>query len=461
MTASSTKRFDLVIVGGGVAGWTAARRAQQLGADVAVLEKTHAGFGFGNGRLSGGVFHAAYMDPKSDPDALFTAITTNADGHARPDLAQVWADNVGRAFEFLVSEGAEFAPGGPDEYMQNVLMPPREAVIGRVFAGSGPDKMLTKMWQTFLEQVGTFLPSHRVIDLDSEGGAITGVFAQTPRGPAHIAGKAVLLADGGFQGNPELVETYITNAYKLRGSPHDTGDALRMGLARGAVAVNMEWFYGAPLCRDALNDDRLWPYPTPSGLIANGLLVDAYGHRFVDEALSPDLVADVIAKSRTPGDCWVIFDEDTWETVGCEGGAPINPTLVDSGGTVFSAPTVAGLAEATGLPEAALVEALEAFNEFCATDAEMDPPKGGRSTPFTSTTMYALPVIAGITFAMGGLLVDDKARVMHRDGSPIRGLYAAGGSMGGLQGGPQSKGYTGGWSEASTFGLLAAEDAVS
>ena len=245
-------------------------------------------------------------------------------------------------------------------------------------------------------------------------GVITGVYVETPRGPVHIAGKAVLLADGGFQGNPEMVTTYITNAYKLRGSPHDTGDALRMGLAHGAVAVNMEWFYGAPLCRDALNDDRLWPYPTPSGLIANGLLVDAYGHRFVDEALSPDLLADVIAKSRTPGDCWVIFDEETWETIGREGGAPINPTLVESGGTVYSAPTVAGLADETGLPEAALLETLEAFNQLCATGAEMDPPKSGRSTPFASTTMYALPVIAGITFAMGGLLVDDRARVMHR-----------------------------------------------
>jgi fumarate reductase flavoprotein subunit len=451
----------MVIVGGGVAGWTAARRAQQLGADVAVLEKTHAGFGFGNGRLSGGVFHAAYKDPKSDPNELFKAITANADGHSRPDLAQVWADNVGRAFEFLESEGADFAPGGPEEYMQNVLMPPREPVIGRVFAGSGPDRMLTKMWETFLEQGGTFLPSHRAIDLDSEDGVITGVIARTPRGPIRIAGNAVLLADGGFQGNPELVKTYITGAYKLRGSPHDTGDALRMGLAHGAVAVNMEWFYGAPLCRDALNDDRLWPYPTPSGVIANGLLVDAFGRRFVDESLSPDLIVDVIAKSRTPGDCWAIFDEEVWETVGREGGAPINPTLVESGGTVYSAPTVAGLAEQTGLPEVGLTHSLDAFNRFCATGAEMDPPRGGRSVAFASSTMYALPVIAGITFAMGDLLVDDRARVMHRDGSPIRGLYAAGGSMGGLQGGPQSKGYTGGWSEASTFGLLAAEHAVS
>ena len=92
---------------GGVAGWTAARRAQELGADVAVLERTHAGFGFGNGRLSGGVFHAAYMDPTSDPNELLrAAILESSGGHARPELAKAWAMNVGRAFEFLEKEGA-------------------------------------------------------------------------------------------------------------------------------------------------------------------------------------------------------------------------------------------------------------------------------------------------------------------------------------------------------------------
>lgn len=457
MTSDS---HDLVIVGGGVAGWTAARRAQDLGADVAVLERTHAGFGFGNGRLSGGVFHAAYMDPKRDPKELLATILENAGGHTRVELAEAWAMNVGRAFEFLEKEGATFAAGGTEEYMQHVLMPPRAAVIGRVFAGSGPDKLLTKMWTTFLKNGGTFLPSHRVVELDSTEGVVTGVIASTPRGTIRIRGTAVLLADGGFQGNPELVERYITRDYKLRGSPHDTGDALRMGLKLGAVPVNMDGFYGAPLCRDALNDDRLWPYPTPSGLIAAGLLVDAFARRFVDETTPPELIADAIAKSRTPGDCWAVFDEDTWETVGREGDASVNPTLVQSGGTIVSAPDDQHLAAQTGLPVVHLRATLESFERFCDHGEPMSPPKTGRSTRFSSTTLYALPVIAGITFAMGGLLVDPDARVIHRDGSPIEGLYAAGGSMGGLQGGPMSRGYTGGWSEATTFGLLAAEHAV-
>ena len=146
--------------------------------------------------------------------------------------------------------------------------------------------------------------------------------------------------------------------------------------------------------------------------------------------------------------------------MGREGGASINPTLVESGGTIVSAPDEQHLAARTGLPAEESARTLESFERFCDHGEAMTPPKTGRSRRFTSTTLYALGVIAGITFAMGGLLVDPDGRVMHKDGSPITGLYAAGGSMGGLQGGPMSKGYTGGWSEATTFGLLAAEHAV-
>jgi fumarate reductase flavoprotein subunit len=68
----------------------------------------------------------------------------------------------------------------------------------------------------------------------------------------------------------------------------------------------------------------------------------------------------------------------------------------------------------------------------------------------------AIPVVAGNTFTMGGLLVNRFGQVLNGDDQPIPGLYAAGGTMGGLQGGPRI-GVAGGWSEASTFGLLAAE----
>ena len=277
---------DLVIVGSGVAGLTAGRRAQQLGLRTVILEKFESGPGFGNGRLSGGWFHAAMMDPKlRHPDELYETVIERCDGYARPELVRVWADNVLRARQFLGDEGGTFGVLDPDdESKHNVLMPSRPAVIGRIWKDHGPDLLLTRMWRTYVDSGGDHRPGHRVISLErSPEGTVNGVWAETSTGRVLIEGNAVLLCDGGFQGNPDLVAQYITPFYKLRGSTFDTGDCLQMGLAVGAKTVNMDWFYGYPLCKDSLVDDRLWPSPGPGMLIAHGMLVDGSGRRFVDE----------------------------------------------------------------------------------------------------------------------------------------------------------------------------------
>src|SRR4051794_25656838 len=123
MTASE---FDLVVVGAGLAGWTAARRAQQLGANVAVLEKHTAGPGFGNTRLSGGWFHAAYLSPLRPADELYDELMRKTESHARPELVRAWADNVARALRFLRSEGGEFGAAGDEEAQRYVLQPVRD-----------------------------------------------------------------------------------------------------------------------------------------------------------------------------------------------------------------------------------------------------------------------------------------------------------------------------------------------
>jgi succinate dehydrogenase/fumarate reductase flavoprotein subunit len=300
-----TQEFDLVIVGAGVAGLTAARRAQELGLRPAILEKFDEGPGFGNGRLSGGWFHAAMMDPKvRRPDELYEAVIERCDGHARPELVRVWADNVLRALEFLASQGGTFGVLNPDEEsMHNVLMPARAAVIGRPWENHGPDLLLTRMWKGFVEEGGAYRPGHRATRLELDDGRVVGVWAETAEGDVLTRGGAVLLCDGGFQGNAELVAHYITSFYHLRGSTLDTGDALQMGLAAGAKTVNMDWFYGYPLCADVLHDDRLWPNPAPNAVAMAGVVVDGSGERFADETSGPEELANKIARCATPDRC--------------------------------------------------------------------------------------------------------------------------------------------------------------
>jgi fumarate reductase flavoprotein subunit len=77
----------------------------------------------------------------------------------------------------------------------------------------------------------------------------------------------------------------------------------------------------------------------------------------------------------------------------------------------------------------------------------------------TRAPFHAIPVIAGIMYTQGGVLIDGRGQVLDQAEKPIPGLYAAGGTMGGLEGGPEN-GYAGGWSQSSTMGLVAAESAV-
>jgi fumarate reductase flavoprotein subunit len=452
-------RPDLVIVGSGVAGLSAGRRAQQLGLRTVILEKFESGPGFGNGRLSGGWFHAAMMDPKlRHPDELYQTVIERCDGYARPNLVRVWADNVLRARQFLGDEGGTFGVLDPDdESKHNVLMPSRPAAIGRVWKDHGPDLLLTRMWRTYLDNGGDHRPGHRVTDLErSADGRIIGVWAETDTGRKLVEGEAVLLCDGGFQGNPELVARYITPFYKLRGSTFDTGDCLQMGLAAGAKTVNMDWFYGYALCKDAMTDDRLWPSPGPGMLIAFGMLVDGAGRRFVDENCGAERIANAIARSSTPGNCWAVFDEAIWQEKATLGDVPLNPILYEVDGTMKTADTLEGLAEIIGLPADGLARSRNELHAWADSGTACDPVRTAPFSPLAHPPFHAVPVVAGITFTMGGLLVNEHGQVLGDDEQAIPGLYAAGGTMGGLQGGPRI-GVAGGWSEASTFGLLVAE----
>jgi fumarate reductase flavoprotein subunit len=446
--------YDLVCVGGGVAGWTAALRAVELGLRVVVVEKHGAGPGWGNGRVSGGFFHAAGLDPRAhDADAILARVQeVTAGGVARPDVARAFARHVRRALLFLESHGAVFAPVAPIEMAANVLQPADRAT--GEWRHRGPDVLLTGLWQEATGRGVDFRPGRPAVDLVVEGGAVTGVVcAPAGRGgPTETyLGRHVLLADGGFHAAPELVVEHIGPGYLVRGSRgSNQGDALRMGRAVGADVDGLEWFYGHCQVRDALRDERLWPFPSPWPVMAGGVVVDGLGELLPGASDGDESAADAIAKSRTPLGCWVVCTEALWQeraSVDALGlGSPrLDPDLLERGGTVVTAPGVVALAAATGLPAEALAVSLAAS------------PSGRIEGPFR-----ALPLVAGITFTMGGLVVDGEARVLRPDGSRVLGLLAAGGAMGGLQGGPgPTRGYCGGWSEAATFGLLAAESAAS
>lgn len=113
-----------------------------------------------------------------------------------------------------------------------------------------------------------------------------------------------------------------------------------------------------------------------------------------------------------------------------------------------------------GIPVAEALRTISAYNAAVTTDAThgLTPPRSRHLRPpmrLAHPPFFAVPAVAGITYTMGGIAIDGEARVLHRAGGIIDGLFAAGSATGGHEGGP-AIGYTGGLSKALTFGWCAA-----
>ena len=277
-----------------------------------------------------------------------------------------------------------------------------------------------------------------------------------------IAARNVLICDGGFQGNPELLQKYVTprpERVLTRNAGTGRGDGLQMALNAGAATASMGGFYGHVQSVDALHNPKLWPYPTVDMPISAGMVVNGRGLRFTDEGYGGVYVANAIAKLDDPLDAFAVYDHAAWMERATEFPRPANPLLVSVGATIFAANDIAALASRAGIDAAGLAQTISAFNAAIAAGqgAGLSPP---RSTFFwkpmqiAQPPFYAVPLVAGVTYTTGGIAIDRFTRVKSEGGRLIAGLYAAGSCTGGHEGGPYS-GYTGGLGKALTFGFVA------
>jgi len=477
--SEAVRDIDVLIVGSGIAGLTTARRAQQLGLRVAVLDKGAEAPGSSNARVSQGFLSAAYLPMDTDPEVLKAYGREITSGLGRDELIDTWAEHCGRALAWVRAEGVEVEPIMPDSD-QRYILPFVPGTFGLRFFDRtrGPDRAMTGYAERFLAEGGTYFASTRATGLLTEDDAVVGVVAWGPQGRTELRADAVVLADGGFQANPEMVRRYIGPAadrIRLRSLASQTGDGIRMGLEVGAQLANMEWFYGHMLSADSIENDDLWPYPAMDGPIKKGILVGLDGRRVADEDGSGDgltrpymsgiALTNAIAKTADPRGYVAILDTPGWEgsawtqsPAQFQGTYSANPAIADSGGRVHVADDLTSLAALAGIDAAQLLATVEEFNAAVRTGTtrELAVPRGGAPRAIEIAPFVAVPVVPGLTYTLGGLVVTPDAQVRREDETPIPGLYAVGGTMGGMAGGPLG-GYFGGLGEGTVFGLLAAE----
>lgn len=463
----TTEAFDVVVVGGGMAGLSAANRAAQQGLKVAVLERGDGPQYLCNSRYSGGVLHIAMHNAKDPAEKLMEVINNATSGKADPVLARALATTAGRAIDWLQSEGAKYIRVGNIVWQQHVLAPPRPIVAGLDWKGRGPDVTLRQLVANLEKRGGKLIRLPALTLMEKEGQCI-GVETGEGANKQQFEARAVVLADGGYQGNPALVREHMGIDFakvKTRGAGTGVGDGMRMARAMGAQFSELKYFYGHMLSRDSFTNDKVWPYPQLDELGTVGLVVNDAGERFVDEGLGGVFVANTIARLANPLSTWAILDHAIWEGPGRTARIPANPQLANAGGTIHKAATLGELAMMTGIDVAGLEATVAAYNKALASAGtaspivNLMPPRSAHPivpAPIAKTPFYAVPLCAGMTYTFGGIFTDGDGRVMSTRGAPIEGLYAVGATTGGLEGGTGG-GYVGGLIKGITFGMLAAE----
>jgi len=455
---------DVLVVGAGLAGFTAAVRGSEQGAKVLLIDKSHGELGDGNVLMASGSLRAGGKSPKTGAKELYDFVMSEGVGY--PPLVKAWSETCGRAIEWLQTVGVEIEETAPGRIWLNQKS---EISYGPVYKKDVGGRALTSLKKQFLNLGGSYLSGSEGARLIVENGRITGLIAKQNGAEIELRAGATILATGGFSANKEMVRQYIgqhADQCKLRGSKQDTGDGLRMALAVGAKAVNLKYFYGHLISLKALIDDRFWPYPRLDSFVDEGILVDGDGSRFVDEGRGDVAVANELARSNDATGAALIFDFATWDAAkddpfskSVKTPAP-NPWLMDNEGDIFHHQTIEGLAQEIGFDAANLAKTVDQYNRAVQSNNTSSLPVPRTGNPKTlRPPFYGLKVVPGITFTMGGILINGRGEALNGAEKPIQQLYAAGDAIGGLMGGHLG-GYTGGLMQAVVTGILAGENAA-
>ncbi|MBA4021829.1 MAG: cytochrome C [Gordonia sp.] len=437
------RSYDLLVIGAGMAGLTAAARAATEGRSVCVVEVA-AEVG-GSARFAGYAWTApdravmAQHNPKGDPIL-------------RDALVDGFAGGIG----WIRSVGVDVAePQSILSFGQGHKFDTNHYVdtCKRVVLDSGGRLLLNTQTESLLTQAGDVL-----------GARVTGEV-----GTVDIRAVSTLLATGGFQGNSDLLARYVhsdAGAMQVRSNLNSVGAGLRLAQHAGAAAgVDDAGFYGHLIPAGVAFADSGDFVDLSLYYSEHALLFNTAGHRFVDETLGdhlttmalldqPESRGLLIADERVHRD-WMLASY-------VEGAVAVDKfALADKrGGRVGVAEDLSEfeyLPDDWGYDGPAIAEQIADFNRRAGGQAEVIPGRALDRQPLDEPPYYLIEAAPAITFPFYGVRIDAQARVLDSDGVPIKGLLAAGSDTGGLW----NRAYAGGLATALVFGLAAAETALA
>jgi succinate dehydrogenase/fumarate reductase flavoprotein subunit len=434
---------DLLVIGGGMAGLSAAAWSVREGRSVVLVEK---------GVLGGTAIHAGFIWTAPTYEALREA---NPDGD--PGLARALIDGFDPAIDWVRSLDVECLPAvtvlrfgrGHQTDMTNYLR-----ICEQIVRDDPRSEILVPAMTESLRR--------------DESGAVVGAVVTAQGGERReIRAASTLLATGGFQADRELRATIHPNAQDLplRSNHYSTGDGLRLAQSVGGVFRGKNaGFYGHIFPGGVSvgeNDDYIGITLYYS---EHAVLFNLEGRRFVDETVG-DHLNTLAVLDQPEGRALMISDarvRDEWILQPYVEGVHPRDTFDIAFQRGARAAVAESIDELEHLPEdwgyegPTIRQALVDFNRGCV-EGGLEPPRRYDSTPIDTPPFFVIEAVPAISFTFGGLSIDEHARVLDGDGVPIHGLFAAGADAGGVF----VRAYAGGLAAALVFALAAAKTAVA
>jgi tricarballylate dehydrogenase len=429
---------ELVVVGHGAAGLAAAlsaaeqARSRGLPVDITLLEKSREDEAGGNTRWSPSNMRLDAPD-RLDPGFADDMLKA-CGGLGDPCYFRTLAENATATIGWLQTHGVEFIT--PIYYLS--------AGPARIQPVGGGSVIIEKL-SNAAKRAGVKVVYESTVKrlIMAEGRCVSGVVIQCGDGvTTTLNADAVILACGGFQGNPEMMRAHFgsgTETLRLisPGTRFDTGDGIRMATDQGA-GISGDW--------NGMHIEPIDPRSKHSAPVVlvypYGIVVDQDGRRFFDEGgglmhETWEAFARDIHFARPKRIVYAILDSRLFDIEGFA-------RAIRSDVPPYQALSLQDLAAQIGVPALNLRATIEAFNgaatgdtarfdaarcDGLATAGALEPPKSNWARPITKPPFLAYPLVGAIAYTFGGLATNEKAEVLCERG-PMPGLYAAGETTG-------------------------------
>ncbi|TDL57951.1 flavocytochrome c [Paenibacillus dendritiformis] len=447
--------YDVVIIGAGGAGFSAALEAKQAGASVVLLEKMPSVGG--NTLISGGEMNAANTWVQKnlgieDSTELFVEDTLKGgDNVGDPEMVRVLAENATAAAEWLKDEvKVNFLE---DHLFQFGGHSVKRALIPEGHTGA---ELITKL-KKHLDEMGIDLKTNTKAEklLTDDSGKVIGVEAAGANGGTITfhANKGVIIASGGFGSNVEMRKQYnpeYDEKYMTTDAPGTTGDGIVMAQAIGAALTNMESIQTYPVCNPKTGVISL----VADSRFDGAILVNQSGQRFVEELERRDVISKAIL-AQEGGYAYQLWNQEIGDISKTVDTHKDEYEMLVKDGLLYKADTLKEAAEFFKIDPEALQATIDRVNKFAKSGKDEDFKHRAGLKDMSKGPYYIQKAVPSVHHTMGGLVINKTTEVLNEQGQPIPGLFAAGEVTGVIHGKNRLGGNA--IADAITFGRIAGQ----